>query len=99
MGGPSTGQPMVLASNRTMEADGLAFSKWTHHPCLGLPCLLPYSADRGRQSVNRKALDELKQQIPLLDYRQAHDWRPARCIRDERQMGLCPLIAVQISGL
>jgi DNA primase len=41
--------------------------------------------------VNRKALDELKQQIPLLDYLQAHDWRPARRIRDERQMGLCPL--------
>lgn len=41
--------------------------------------------------MNRKALDELKQQIPLLDYLQAHDWRPARRIRDERQMGLCPL--------
>ena len=28
--------------------------------------------------MNRKALDELKQQIPLLEYLQAHDWRPAR---------------------
>jgi hypothetical protein len=27
--------------------------------------------------VNRKALDELKQQIPLLDYLQAHDWQAA----------------------
>jgi DNA primase len=41
--------------------------------------------------VNRKALDELKQQIPLLDYLQAHDWQPARRIRGERLMGLCPL--------
>jgi DNA primase len=41
--------------------------------------------------VNRKALDELKQQIPLLDYLQAQNWRPARRIRGERQMGLCPL--------
>jgi hypothetical protein len=28
--------------------------------------------------VNRQALDELKQQIPLLDYLQAQDWQPAR---------------------
>ena len=28
--------------------------------------------------MNRKALDELKQQIPLLDYLQAHDWQAAR---------------------
>ena len=41
--------------------------------------------------MNRRALDELKQQIPLLDYLQAHDWRPVRCIRGERHMGLCPL--------
>ena len=41
--------------------------------------------------MNRRALDELKQHIPLLDYLQAHTWRPARRIRDERQMGLCPL--------
>jgi len=27
--------------------------------------------------VSRQALDELKQQIPLLDYLQAHDWQPA----------------------
>jgi len=41
--------------------------------------------------VNRRALDELKQQIPLLDYLQAHDWQPARSIRGGRLMGLCPL--------
>jgi len=31
--------------------------------------------------VNRKAIDELKQQIPLLDYLQAHGWQPARSTR------------------
>src|SRR5258708_12832398 len=40
----------------------------THHPCLGPGRGLPYSADRGKKSVNRYALDELKQQIPLLEY-------------------------------
>ena len=32
----------------------------------------------GQKSVSRKALDELKQQISLLEYLQAHDWQPAR---------------------
>jgi len=41
--------------------------------------------------VSRQALDELKQQIPLLDYLQAHDWRPARTLSRGRLMGLCPL--------
>ena len=41
--------------------------------------------------MNRQALDELKQQIPLLDYLQAHDWRPVRPLRGGRWMGLCPL--------
>ena len=41
--------------------------------------------------MNRKALDELKQQIPLLDYLHAHDWQAARSIRGGRLMGLCPL--------
>ena len=39
----------------------------------------------------RQALDELKQQIPLLDYLQAHDWHPARQLSRGRWMGLCPL--------
>ena len=51
---------------------------FTHHPCLGLDGDPPYSAVGGEKSVSRKALDELKQQIPLLDYLEAHDWRPAR---------------------
>jgi DNA primase len=37
------------------------------------------------------ALDELKQQIPLLDYLQAHDWQPTRQLNRGRLMGLCPL--------
>jgi DNA primase len=41
--------------------------------------------------VSRQALDELKQQIPLLDYLEAHDWRPIRQLSRGRWMGLCPL--------
>jgi DNA primase len=41
--------------------------------------------------VSRKALDELKQQIPLLEYLQAQDWKPARALTRGRWMGLCPL--------
>lgn len=41
--------------------------------------------------MSRQALDELKQRIPLLDYLQAHDWRPARTLSRGRFMGLCPL--------
>ena len=41
--------------------------------------------------MSRQALDELKQQIPLLDYLQAQDWRPARRLSRGRWMGLCPL--------
>jgi DNA primase len=38
-----------------------------------------------------RALDELKQQVPLLDYLQAQEWRPARALSRGRWMGLCPL--------
>jgi DNA primase len=41
--------------------------------------------------VNRKTIDELKQQIPLLDYLHSHGWQAARSIRGGRLMGLCPL--------
>ena len=41
--------------------------------------------------MSRQALDELKQQIPLLDYLQAHNWQPARQLSRGRWMGLCPL--------
>jgi DNA primase len=43
--------------------------------------------------VNRIAIDELKQQIPLLEYLQAHDWQQARPIGFGRLLGLCPLHA------
>jgi DNA primase len=41
--------------------------------------------------MSRQALDELKQQIALLDYLQAQDWRPARKLSRGRLMGLCAL--------
>jgi DNA primase len=41
--------------------------------------------------VNREALDELKRQIPLMGYLQAHDWHPSRPLSRGRWMGLCPL--------
>jgi DNA primase len=41
--------------------------------------------------VNRQALDDLKQQIPLIGYLQAQDWHPARPLSRGRWMGLCPL--------
>jgi len=41
--------------------------------------------------VNRQALDDLKQQIPLMGYLQANDWHPARPLSHGRWMGLCPL--------
>ena len=43
--------------------------------------------------MSRQALDELKRQIRLLEYLQAHDWRPARQLSRGRLMGLCPLHA------
>ena len=43
--------------------------------------------------MNRRVLDELKQQISLLDYLQAHDWQPVRRMSRGRLMGLCPLHA------
>src|SRR4051794_870829 len=63
----------------------------THHPYLGSARLLPYAPARGKKSVSRKVLDELKQQISLLEYLQAQDWQPARALSRGRWMGLCPL--------
>jgi 5S rRNA maturation endonuclease (ribonuclease M5) len=52
-------------------------------------CRIP--APRGKKSVNREALDDLKEQIPLMGYLHAQDWRPARPLSRGRWMGLCPL--------
>ena len=41
--------------------------------------------------MNRQALDDLKRQIPLMGYLQAHDWHPVRPLSHGRWMGLCPL--------
>jgi DNA primase len=38
-----------------------------------------------------QAIAKLKQQIPLLDYLQAHDWQPTAQLSRGRLMGLCPL--------
>jgi DNA primase len=43
--------------------------------------------------MNRIALDELKQQISLLEYPQAHDWQQAKPIGFGRLLGLYPLHA------
>jgi DNA primase len=88
MGTAATAQRVVLGAGRSSRRVLLAD---THHRCLGSQRGLPYSADRGKKSVNRQALDELKQQIPLLGYLQAQDWHPARPLSRGRWMGLCPL--------
>jgi DNA primase len=41
--------------------------------------------------VTRQALDDLKQQIPLLRYLHGHDWSPVRPLTRGRWMGRCPL--------
>src|SRR5258708_5824005 len=88
MGTTETAERVVLGSGRSSRR---ALFANPHHPCLGSECALPYSADRGQKSVSRQALDELKQQIPLLDYLQAQDWQPVRPLSGGRWMGLCPL--------
>jgi DNA primase len=90
MGTTAIDQRVVLDERRSSR--GALFAD-THHPCLGSGHALPYSAVRGKKSVSRQALDELKQQIALLDYLQAHDWQPARPLSRGRLMGLCPLHA------
>jgi CHC2 zinc finger len=88
MGATAARQPVVLDPGRSATS---ALFTIAHHPCLGSGHARPYSAHRGKKSVNRHALDELKQQIPLLKYLQALDWHQARPIGFGRFLGLCPL--------
>src|ERR1700674_1617237 len=90
MGTTSPTQRVLLVEGWSYRCSPFAGS---HHHRLGSRHALPYSADRGKQSVNRQALDELKQQIPLLDYLQAQDWQPVRPLSGGRWMGLRPLHA------
>jgi hypothetical protein len=90
MGTTAAAQRVLLGESQSSRR---ALFTDTHHPCLGSGRGLPYSADRGKKSVSCHDLDELKQQIPLLDYLQAHDWQQARPIGFGRLLGLCPLHA------
>jgi DNA primase len=84
---------MGFAGHQIVASEGVEHFRSVHHPCLGLERRSPYSARGGEQFVNRNAIDELKQQIPLLDYLRAQGWKPARSIRGGRFMGLCPIHA------
>src|SRR5262249_51140398 len=88
MGPTSAAQCVLLGEDGSYWR---TFFTRAHHRCLGSQRALPYSADRDKKSVNRQALDELKQQIPLMSYLQAQDWRPSRPLSRGRWMGLCPL--------
>src|SRR5579872_679624 len=88
MGAPSPAQCLLLAEGCHPRRHFLANA---HHPCLGFSDSLPYSAERGKKSMNRQALDQLKQHIPLMSYLQGQHWRPARPLSRGRWMGLCPL--------
>jgi hypothetical protein len=88
MGSAPVAQPGLLAEGGQRRRALLVF---THHPCLGSRRTLPYSADRGKKSVTRQAVDDLKRQIPLMSYLEAQDWRPQRALTRGRWMGSCPL--------
>jgi hypothetical protein len=88
MGTAATTQRLVLGEIGNL---GRALSAGTHHPCLGSGRSLPYSAAGGKKSMIRQALDELKHQIPLLDYLQTHHWQSTGRLSRGRWMGLCPL--------
>src|ERR1700692_2519457 len=88
MGVESAAERMVLVESGRSKR---AFFPVTHHPCLGSWRALPYSAAGGKKSMIRQALDQLKHDIPLLDYLQAHHWAATRRLSRGRWMGLCPL--------
>src|SRR5262245_16673660 len=85
---------MVLAAVAecvVLDQEWALLSTHPQHPCLGFGRVVPYSAARGQESMTRDAIDDLKRQIPVLDYLHAHDWRPVRKLSRGRWMGLCPL--------
>lgn len=88
MGASTSAQSCLLAEG---WCNSRAIFPVPHHPRLGFHCSLPYSAGRGKKSVNRQALDELKRQIPLMSYLETQQWRPLRSLARGRWMGLCPL--------
>jgi len=90
LGNAATAERVVLDYSGRSRG---AFFVVAHHPCLGSGRGVSYSADRGKKSMSRQALDELKRQIPLLDYLQSQDWQATRQLSRGRWMGLCPLHA------
>jgi DNA primase len=89
--GRATVLPLAFADDQVVAGRREKHFRSFHHPCLGLEHRSPYSARGGEQFMNRSAIDELKQRIPLLEYVQANGWKVARSIRGGRFLGLCPL--------
>jgi DNA primase len=86
-------QHLDLDDDAVAVVGGEVFGR-SHHPCLGLGFRWPYSAAGGKLTMSAHAVAELlKQQIPLLDYIEGQDGKPARRIARGRLMGLCPLHA------
>jgi DNA primase len=92
VGLPEAVQSLVLGEDRTRSHVASLIHR-TYHPCLGLRSRRPYSAPGGKVAMKSQAAEMLKRQIPLLDYVEGQDWKPARCIARGRLMGLCPLHA------
>jgi hypothetical protein len=91
MGLSKTGQPLAgRESALDLGAGRAEVFAGAHHPCLGLVGSQAYSAPGGKRAMSWPAVDELKQQIPLLEYLQAQDWTPARRIAGGRVMGVLP---------
>ena len=66
-------------------------SRVAHQPCLGSWRALQYFVAGGQKSVIRLALDQLKHQIPSLEYLHAHHWQSTGRLNRRRWMALCPL--------
>jgi DNA primase len=93
VGLPEADESLVLGKVRACSHGIAEFIQRTYHPCLGLCGCRTYSAPGGTLSMKYPAAEIVKQQIPLLDYVEGQDWKPARCIARGRLMGLCPLHA------